>query len=119
MRTRIDAACAGFLLANALGYLSTLFTRAIGEGESGSTTWLALAFGMLISLVPGLNLLLWGWHARLVATAACVIFLAFSFGAFFSLHSHGVSSAWTTLASPTALGSLVALAALHLPRERK
>ena len=111
MKERVEAACAGFLLTNALSYVLYVVSALLA---SASVTGMAASvLGALVCMTAGIRLLQRKKYARMLAAAVCASFvLPALYGVVTVTRVFGYAEGVHQLISPLLVGSLVALATL-------
>lgn len=119
MRARIDSACAGFLLTNAVSYLIALCAMTFGGESYLRVGWAGVTVGAVVSLSSGVCLFMGFRNSRILAAAACLFFAASSLYIFSVVKSHDFSPPWRALFSAVPVGSLICLVSLFYPLTKK
>src|SRR4051812_33544052 len=109
MRARIDSACAGFLLTNAVSYLTALGAMILGHESYLRVGWVTAIVGALVSLSSGICLFMEFRNSRIFAAATCLFFAVSSLYTFSVIKSHGFPPPWHDLFSAVPVGSLICL----------
>jgi hypothetical protein len=109
MSTRIECACAGFLLTNGVSYLISLCLMISGEKNYLHVGWGAMILGAFVSLSSGVYLLLGGRHARIAAAIACLFFLTSSVSVLLFIKQLDFPPLWQSLLTPVSVCSLLCL----------